>query len=1007
MPVEVNALAPQARVEDRPKLPPPDIRRPIAAEARQLESWEEEAVRALDESRWDEAEKKLDLMLEVEERTYGSSHPQVAGTLLAKASIERLPSRKEEAEPLYTRALAILETRLGPRNPYTLMAMRRYAAFLTRSFRHPEADALFRQLLERSIAVHGERHADTIEVMAAMAGNLGSESRIQDAVALYRRALPLSETSLGTSHPRTLGIMNSLAFFLRTSDLPAAEKLLRQVLERAAGAASRNASVIKAAESNLTDVLARMHRFAEAEEVARRVFARDRTQSPSYDAVTAILNEGERLLRADPSFDMEPLYQQALRLRTEFMGADRWNAVHTVRDYAAYLSMRGRYAEAAAMYRDAIARAVRGGDFSRSQVLGFRVELANALLDVEEYAEAERIYREAMAEHARPGGAYGGSTYDLPNRYIYTLLHLGRTAEALERARAQNRQDREKLDSIGFTPEDERSRRWSAEERARHAPMLADALWSASRQRGANQAALRAEAFAELQDRSQGETLRSEALAAARKLAAVHDSGLEALARRREELVEQWAVRTVEKNRYFAPLGPAGEREGKTFFERFRADIASIEGEIASIDTRLRRDFPDYFAIVRPQPLSEPDAAAMLDRDEAAVLLVPTAFGTHVVLVTADGDPYWYRAEQPLRQVRADVRALRRNLECQGEECEPFDRAIAFRLYRTLFSPLEDRLAGKRHLYIVADGPLASLPFAALVTRAPRGDDGDYAALRATSWFGDRHAFSQFPSLQSLALQRRTGRTRLALGGFAGFGDPRLDGAAAAGSSTAGEQDRAGPAPQLARRSALLALAPLAHAAAELELLRSALGAPAEAVRTRERATETEVRTADLHSARIIAFATHALLSDEVGVGEPGLVLTPPSAPSPGDDGLLTPSEIVGLRLSAEWLILSACNTGAGDGRGGASLSGLARAFLHAGARSLLVSHWRVRDDVAPLLTVRTVTTRQAHPKMSRAEALQAAMRDLRDDPDQRAFSEPRFWASFFLVGDPVASSGR
>jgi CHAT domain-containing protein len=135
-------------------------------------------------------------------------------------------------------------------------------------------------------------------------------------------------------------------------------------------------------------------------------------------------------------------------------------------------------------------------------------------------------------------------------------------------------------------------------------------------------------------------------------------------------------------------------------------------------------------------------------------------------------------------------------------------------------------------------------------------------------------------------------------------------------------------------------------------------------------------------------------------------VFTPPPQASDADDGYLTASEVTELKLDADWVILSACNTAAGDGSEGApGLSGLARAFLYAGARNLLVSHWPVRDDVAARLTVDAIRRRQADPRLSRAEALQQAMRAIRDDPAHdgaagETWAHPNAWAPFSLIGD-------
>jgi CHAT domain-containing protein len=201
-------------------------------------------------------------------------------------------------------------------------------------------------------------------------------------------------------------------------------------------------------------------------------------------------------------------------------------------------------------------------------------------------------------------------------------------------------------------------------------------------------------------------------------------------------------------------------------------------------------------------------------------------------------------------------------------------------------------------------------------------------------------------------------------------------------------------------------LARLPGTALELEGMRKALDAPPAALHLRGGASEGAIKQADLSGVRILAFATHGLMAGELsGASEPGLVFTPPDQASAADDGLLTASEVAGLRLDADWVILSACNTAAGDGSAGApGLSGLARSFFYAGARSLLVSHWPVRDDVAARLTVDAVKLRLANPGMTRAEALQRAMQAIRNDRTHDSatdtWAHPNAWAPFSLVSN-------
>ena len=166
-------------------------------------------------------------------------------------------------------------------------------------------------------------------------------------------------------------------------------------------------------------------------------------------------------------------------------------------------------------------------------------------------------------------------------------------------------------------------------------------------------------------------------------------------------------------------------------------------------------------------------------------------------------------------------------------------------------------------------------------------------------------------------------------------------------------------------------------------------------------ATETRIKRMPLNDYKVLAFATHGLVAgDFKGLAEPALVLTPPARDSEHDDGLLTASEVAQLKLDADWVILSACNTAAADGTPGAEgLSGLAKAFFYAGSRALLVSHWLVVSDAAVKITTRMLAE-AAKPDVGRAEAHRRAMLALIDDEDIPNYAHPMFWAPFVVVGE-------
>jgi len=177
-----------------------------------------------------------------------------------------------------------------------------------------------------------------------------------------------------------------------------------------------------------------------------------------------------------------------------------------------------------------------------------------------------------------------------------------------------------------------------------------------------------------------------------------------------------------------------------------------------------------------------------------------------------------------------------------------------------------------------------------------------------------------------------------------------------------------------------------------------------------ERANEQAVKTLDLSGYKVIAFATHGLVAGDLdGLTQPALALTAPEVAQVDGDGLLTMEEILGLRLNADWVLLSACNTASGEGAGSEAISGLGRAFFYAGARALLVSNWPVETTSARDLTTDIFRRQRGQSGLTRAQALQQAMNALIDGSgfvDARtnqivfSYAHPIFWAPFTLVGD-------
>ncbi len=180
---------------------------------------------------------------------------------------------------------------------------------------------------------------------------------------------------------------------------------------------------------------------------------------------------------------------------------------------------------------------------------------------------------------------------------------------------------------------------------------------------------------------------------------------------------------------------------------------------------------------------------------------------------------------------------------------------------------------------------------------------------------------------------------------------------------------------------------------------------PSEDLLLGARASEAVIRKMALDRYRIITFATHGILAGEFrGVTEPALVLAMPTTLQPHNDGLLTASEVSGLRLNAELVVLSACNTAGSDGRPGAEgLSGLANAFFYAGAQNLVVTHWAIPSNPAVDISVGMIEAHEGAEQTDWAKALQTSVLKMIDGGGPVAYVHPGAWGAHMVVGAETA----
>lgn len=790
-----------------------------------------------------------------------------------------------------------------------------------------------------------DEQAEAIMTRATIAfgrGDLATAKRIgAEAVAMLERVGGKPTAGrIGT-------ITNMSTFHLQARELEDSERYARQAITLAAGALPEDHPVALVALNNWVAVLAAQNRREESVDILGKI-ARIREQKfgPDYPPLAITYNNLSRnLMFLNRSPQAEPYARRAAAIGAKTRAANDASLAAFRDNLADILDEQGKFDEGIAIRRQALADL---GNANLSRAMRIRRSLAVTLVkqkqDDAALGEFEAVA--AWLEKTAPPGSPDRIQVDGSRAALRARLGRAGAGELL-RATATS------IERDLFAGGDASRRFTNAETTLGN---LMEAAWRLKD---------RATGFRIAQLMAWDDASRAVAAAATREGA----GPAAALLRKRQDL-------SGERDRQSqAALRAFGKSEGD--YRVATAELARIDGELAQTEAALTKALPAFAALARFAPRDEAAVAGELKPDQALVMPVALKDATITFAVRRDrADWAIAKGADPV----AAVAAFRRPID--DPMAGKFDPAGAFALYRTLVPTSLDRTVSGAGTWLLAPvGSYSALPFAALVTAAPR-------AGAQPAWLIRKVALVTVPGVGAL---NRPDPAAGVSNRFVGIGAPALAGTASP-KALRGFYRNGAPV-----RTALTALRPLPAAQRELEKMGGALPAYRATLLTGAAATEAAVKATDFRGTGVLAFATHGLIAGAVEPGsEPGLVLTVPTAPNPTDDGLLTASEIARLDLPVDWVVLSACDTAAGAAPGAPALSGLARAFLYAGARSLLVSHWAVRDDVAARLTVDTV--RRTRVGDSRPQALRKAMLALIDDPRVPGGRDPAVWAPFILV---------
>lgn len=557
--------------------------------------------------------------------------------------------------------------------------------------------------------------------------------------------------------------------------------------------------------------------------------------------------------------------------------------------------------------------------------------------------------------------------------------------------------------------------------RGRHLQAIAEAYMRLLARMPDRAAEVASEAFA-LADAIRGRSVQR-ALSAASARMSAKDAALVELVRSEQDLTKQVNAQLGMLNN---ALSLASDERDSDLVGTIKAGIERQRLDLEKARREIQRRFPSYADLMDPKPASLETIRAALRPDEALLSFYFGEENGFVWALSRQGAVQFATVPMAAGRLAEAVHKLRQALEPDVEtvaEIPPFDLRLAHELYAALLEPVEDGWKSAKSLIVVTNGALGLLPLSLLPTSlSPIGEDGRrFEGYRNVAWLARTHAVTMLPSATALTTLRTLPAGSASRDKLVAFGDPVFSDSPASASPAAAQvamrggalalQRRSVPRVQRVERAQLATLPPLPDTAEELRSVAAALGAdPTKALHLGRNASEKVVKAMDLARFKVLAFATHGLLPGELdGLTQPALALSAPESADADSDGLLTMEEILSLRLDADWVVLSACNTGSGAESGAEATSGLGRAFFYAGARALLVTNWPVHSASARELVSEVFRRQSEDPSLSRSQALRAAMLALVDGAgfkDQASgetlysYAHPLFWAPYTLVGD-------
>lgn len=933
----------------------------------QVGAWDQLNSQAVEFNRRGDYQKATQVALQALELAEKAPDPesnQLGTSLDNLAELYRTQKQVELAEPVARRAVTFWEGYLGPDHPYLATPLSRLAAIYRMQRQYGQALPLVTRALAIQEKALAPGHPQTLASMRVLAQIHEVQGQYVLAESLYKRMLSVQEETLGLEHVDVAISLYQLASLYSTQAKPT---LAEPLFKRSLAISDQRLGVDNPiATANLYGLV---NTYVQLGQTGRA--------APLYDRVLA------NLTKLKGPFDPAMVAFMLHLAPQDMTGSQLVQAEHVFR-------------------RNLADQETQLGS-EAPELLGNLIKLAEISRVQGQLVQAEQLLMRALLIEERLGLVDHPGMALILNLLAKVYSAQGHSLKALDTVRRVTTIYQHRILAGATTDNSAEEAKWNHDGFVSHLELLARNPDHEPSEHVAD------EAFKVVQ---LAQTSRTAAAVA--KMSARFGSGDDELAdliRRKQDAAEHMTKTEVQLR---IAAGKKPQHRQISDEKRLRDDITLLAQSVSKLDSELNQRFPSYQMLTRPLPVSLHHVQTLLQPAKAMLVYELAPSNSFVWVITPERTQF-LPLQVDFKEIAAQVAKVRAEMDSDANgRPQRVSLDTLHDLYKRLFAPAEPLLADIQHIMVVASGPLQSLPFAMLVT-APSPEirsSEDYAKV---DWLAKRVALSALPAVSSLGALRRISKTGDAQEPFAGFGDPligdRLNTMPGKRRgvdvqdiflSTKVVLDGTGTTfgqPEIADVEAIREKPGLPETADELRAMTISLKGTQQFLWLGDRFTETQVKRVDLAKFRMLAFATHGVMAGEIhGLGEPGLILTPPRLGSVADDGYLSASEIAGLKLNADLVVLSACNTAAADGTPGAEgFSGLTKAFLYAGARSLLVSHWSVDSDATVKLTTALLTEYVAHPSQGKASAHRKAMLKL---INERKYAHPLFWAPFVVVGE-------